>query len=309
MFALSSIMRRPIFSVYPKRGNPVVRKDLHRRIEPREKISNKPLYIMWTTTRQDMTNTHWVPNHFVPVLQIQDQTNKGHAEAIPADEWQEIDTHTNEKYDEPAVSSKDGIVEGIPETAKNYDDLEDKTDQESYDVNKMAHDEENMNTSENITQEKKDISNNNYQNGERTNEKNEPEVREDEIKIDNQDQAGNEIKTENSTMNLSADSAYEIPTEASECIDKCVIVNYNNNTPYLGYVEDEDSSDIFVVCMHRVYKKMEMNVFFWPTAVKDKYWYKQDQILAIIPEPKKIKGSSEHFEVDPDIWCRVLEKV
>jgi hypothetical protein len=54
---------------------------------------------------------------------------------------------------------------------------------------------------------------------------------------------------------------------------------------------------------------MEMNVFFWPTAVKDKYWYKQDQILAIIPEPKKIKGSSEHFEVDPDIWCRVLEKV
>jgi hypothetical protein len=45
--------------------------------------------------------------------------------------------------------------------------------------------------------------------------------------------------------------------------------------------------------MHRVYKKMEMNVFFWPTAVKDKYWYKQDQILAIIPEPKKIKGSSE----------------
>lgn len=45
-------------------------------------------------------------------------------------------------------------------------------------------------------------------------------------------------------MNLSADNAYKIPTEASECIDKCVIVNYNNNTPYLGYVEDEDSSDI-----------------------------------------------------------------
>jgi hypothetical protein len=102
MFALSSVMRRPIFSVYPKRGNPVVRKDLHRRIEPREKISNKPLYIKWTSTRQDMTYTYWVPNHFVPVLQIQEQTNNGHAEAIPADEWQEIDTHTNEKYDEPA---------------------------------------------------------------------------------------------------------------------------------------------------------------------------------------------------------------
>ena len=172
----------------------------------------------------------------------------------------------------------------------------------------MGHDEENMNTSENIIQHKKDISNRNYQNGERTNENNEPEVREDEIKIDNQDQAGNEIKTENSAMNRSADSAYEIPTEASECIDKYVIVNYDN-TPYPGYVEDGDSSDIFAVCMHRVYKKMERNVFFWPTSVKDKCWYKQDQILAIIPEPKKINGSSEHFEVDPDIWSRVLEKV
>jgi hypothetical protein len=67
-----------------------------------------------------------------------------------------------------------------------------------------------------------------------------PEVREDEIKIDNQDQAENEIKTENLTMNRSADSAYEIPTEASECIDKYVIVNYDN-TPYPGYVEDADS--------------------------------------------------------------------
>ena len=113
----------------------------------------------------------------------------------------------------------------------------------------MAHDEENMNTSENITQDKKNISNSNYQNGKRTNEKNGPEVREDEIKIDNQDQAENEIKTENLAMNRSADSAYEIPTEASECTDKYVIVIYNN-TPYLGYVEDADSSDIFVVCMH-----------------------------------------------------------
>ena len=98
-------------------------------------------------------------------------------------------------------------------------------------------------------------------------EKNELEVREDEIKIDNPDQAGNEIKTENSTMNRSADSAYEIPTETSECIDKYVVANYDNFTPYPGYVEDGDSSDIFVVCMHRVYKKMERNVFFWPTAV------------------------------------------
>lgn len=30
MFALLSVLKRPIFSVYLKKGNPVVRKDLHR---------------------------------------------------------------------------------------------------------------------------------------------------------------------------------------------------------------------------------------------------------------------------------------
>ena len=127
MFALSSVMRRPIFSVYPKRGNPVVRKDLHRRIEPREKISNNPLYIMWTTTRYDMTNTYWAPNHFAPVLQIQEQTSSGHVETINADEWQESETHTNEKFDEPAVRLKDDeTVEGIQDTCNNYDDPENR---------------------------------------------------------------------------------------------------------------------------------------------------------------------------------------
>jgi len=254
MFALSSVMRRPIFSVYPKRGNPVVRKDLHRKIEPREKISNNPLYIMWTTTRYDMTNTYWAPNHFVPVLQMQEQTSTGHVETINADEWQESETHTNEKFDEPAVRLKDDeTVEGIQDTCNNYDDPENRSNQTSYGI--IEPDDENINTSENSTQDKKDI-----------------------------------------------------PTEAPECIGKYVIVDYDS-TPYPGYVEDGDSSDIFVVCMHRVYKKVERNVFFWPTSVKDRCWYRHDQILAMIPEPKKIKGSSEHFEVDPDIWCKVLEKV
>lgn len=27
-----------------------------------------PAQIMWTTTRLDMNNNNWVPNHFVPVL-------------------------------------------------------------------------------------------------------------------------------------------------------------------------------------------------------------------------------------------------
>jgi hypothetical protein len=57
LFALPSILKRPIVSVYPQLGNPSVRMDLNRIIFPRvDQYSNKA-YIMWTTTRTDMVNT------------------------------------------------------------------------------------------------------------------------------------------------------------------------------------------------------------------------------------------------------------
>jgi len=71
--ALSSVLCCPIYSVYPNLGNPNVRLDLNRLIMPRneEHHNKQPVYILWTSTRnKDMTNEHWVPNHFVPVLPI-----------------------------------------------------------------------------------------------------------------------------------------------------------------------------------------------------------------------------------------------
>ncbi|CAG2186302.1 unnamed protein product [Mytilus edulis] len=171
IFALASVIRRPIVSVYPKKGNPNVRKDLYRRIEPMEKDSDKPLYIMWTSTRLDMNNNYWVPNHFVPLL-------------------------------EP--------VEIIP--------------------------------------------------------------------------------------------------DANNCLHKYVIVDYES-TPYPGYVEDVDSSDVYVVCMQRLERDIKKNVFYWPKAVKDKCWYNYSRILAIISKPKKIKGSSSNYEVDPEIWTKTLSRL
>ena len=73
IYALSSVLCCPIYSVYPKLGNPNVRLDLNRLIMPRneEHHNKQPVYILWTSTRnKDMTNEHWVPNHFVPVLPI-----------------------------------------------------------------------------------------------------------------------------------------------------------------------------------------------------------------------------------------------
>lgn len=70
LYALASVLGHPLFSVYPERGNPVVRQQLHRIIHPRIQSSDVKLHIMWTATRDDMPDEHWVPNHFVPLLPI-----------------------------------------------------------------------------------------------------------------------------------------------------------------------------------------------------------------------------------------------
>lgn len=48
--ALSSVLNVPIFSIYPKLGNPNVRKDMNRLVLPRNntKEMKPPRYILWT---------------------------------------------------------------------------------------------------------------------------------------------------------------------------------------------------------------------------------------------------------------------
>ena len=71
VFALASVLCRPIYSVYPNLGNPNVRRDLHRMIQPREIQSKETSFIMWTTTRNDMRRNNWVPNHFIVLLPME----------------------------------------------------------------------------------------------------------------------------------------------------------------------------------------------------------------------------------------------
>ena len=66
--SLSSVLGSPIYSVYPDKGNPFVRKHLHRLIEPRTHKNNKTHVIMWSNSRTDMPSQYWVPNHFVPLM-------------------------------------------------------------------------------------------------------------------------------------------------------------------------------------------------------------------------------------------------
>ena len=62
-----------------------------------------------------------------------------------------------------------------------------------------------------------------------------------------------------------------------------------NGKPYPGLIEDVyvEGLEVSVQFMHRVGKPLETSSFFWPRSVKDVCWYRMDDVLAIIPEPKK----------------------
>ena len=66
MWALSSVLKRPIFAVHPD-INEKVQKVLHGIIFPRESSGQSNLYIMWTA--EDIDSDHgFSANHFVPLL-------------------------------------------------------------------------------------------------------------------------------------------------------------------------------------------------------------------------------------------------
>lgn len=68
LFALSSVIGKPIFSVYPHRGNLNQRKEMHRLLLPREETIQDPAFIMWSSCREEMLPEYWIPNHFVVLL-------------------------------------------------------------------------------------------------------------------------------------------------------------------------------------------------------------------------------------------------
>ena len=75
MLITTSVLNRPIFSVYPKLGNQRVRKDLHRVIKARETGSESMVYVTWSTIKKNMVADHWFPNHCVPILPIDVNSN------------------------------------------------------------------------------------------------------------------------------------------------------------------------------------------------------------------------------------------
>lgn len=75
LFAMSSVLQRPVLSVFPQQmGNPEHRRLLNRKILPRTSNGHDtmppPIAVLWSSTRQDMVSDHWVPNHFSLLVPI-----------------------------------------------------------------------------------------------------------------------------------------------------------------------------------------------------------------------------------------------
>jgi hypothetical protein len=159
--ALSSVLNTPVFSIYPKLGNPRVRLDLNRVVLPRNYSNSEinPVYIFWTSTRSDMNSQHWIPNHFVPVVPIDDLGND--KKGIHAESQQDVDTDhakdiikTGEKVETTSDISmteelvldqeqtkmnqcnQNGYIEGEDELVKDQEENEHKDDSQRADKQK-----------------------------------------------------------------------------------------------------------------------------------------------------------------------------
>lgn len=113
--SLSSILKRPIVSVYPQLGNPSVRMDLNRTIFPREEQRSNKAFIMWISTRTDMVYVHWVPNHFIPVLPI-DVVHK--PSDIEIQRWRLKAQRTKEKVKTEKDMNSNGMFKSAEEEKK-----------------------------------------------------------------------------------------------------------------------------------------------------------------------------------------------
>lgn len=69
LFALSSSINANVQSIYPQLCDHLPQITLHRKIIPRgDQTVLDSCVIMWSSTRHDMLNRNWIPNHFVPII-------------------------------------------------------------------------------------------------------------------------------------------------------------------------------------------------------------------------------------------------
>ena len=70
LFAAAFILRLPLQSLFPDKGWDLYRQFCTRLISPPNVVGLSTFRILWSSVRFDMSDEHWVPNHFVPLMAI-----------------------------------------------------------------------------------------------------------------------------------------------------------------------------------------------------------------------------------------------
>lgn len=307
LFSLASVLGRAIFSIYPCKGNVNVRRDLHRLIEPRVKKSMSRCYIMWSSTRSDMTNDNWVPNHFVAVLPIEIEylgnitmqreklieMRKLEKEAKYQERSTELPVKTKATFEDKEKKQKVSREEDMEEKQEEKQRLPKEEDMEKkQELPKEEDREEKMEVpKEEDVKEKKEE------------ERGVPKEEDMEEKQD----VPKEEENQNQKLNTSLDSANTPPAEVpppAELLGRYVLVKYEEK-PYPGIVVDVDESEVYVQCMHSVCKSQENIWFYWPKTIKDICWYEMENVLAVIPEPEL---KNRKYFVQTDLWNYAVQK-
>ena len=70
VYAATNILKAPVTSMHPDKGEAHKRLLAKRTIWPTQDHADTPCYIMWTSHHDEMTHQWWSANHFVPLLQL-----------------------------------------------------------------------------------------------------------------------------------------------------------------------------------------------------------------------------------------------
>ena len=75
--ALSSVIKRDIYSVYP-RMNGIIDKSAHildTIFSPQKRLIRQPIYIMWSRVGEQEKGQDWRPNRFIPLMEVENETS------------------------------------------------------------------------------------------------------------------------------------------------------------------------------------------------------------------------------------------
>ena len=269
---LASVLKMNMFSCYPKRGNPNIREDLHRRIKPRMArslpIATSSAIIMWSSTRSDMVEKHCVANHFLPILPV-DNDCSGVVEI-------------ENGHDGLNLPKCDDIFDMLFDL-QNIDSTENYFKHVDIEIGKQTKTETRMEQENNKIRTKMNFE--------------DIQVKNETVFEENQMETENDMENQQRDIKNDLEMTSAAPDDVAFAIEEFTVgqfvyVEYDNqNYPGKILKLNESLKELYVQCMKKVNKNSSL--YTWPRK-KDFCWFPLDAVNKIIPPPRFIDGTNHY---------------